>query len=120
MELSKTLKVSRLTILRDIEKLKNLALIKRVGSDKSGRWNVFKEGKNLLNDIANDTVNDTVNKRQKRILSLIESNPQITVLDLASQIGVTRLTVIRDLDKLKKNNLVKRQGSDKTGTWVLV
>lgn len=124
VDLSSQHSVSRLTILRDLEKLKSLNLLQRIGPDKSGKWQVLEEGKKLISNSTNDTVNDTVsvtvNDRQKTLLSLIEKEPQITISDLASRLGVTRLTVIRDIDKFKKNNIIKRKGSDKAGTWELI
>mgnify|MGYP006278657373 CR=1 FL=1 len=40
-QLAEKLNVSRDTILRDIKKLKILKIIKRVGSDKTGYWEVI-------------------------------------------------------------------------------
>ena len=41
IQLAKALNVTRRTIARDIEKLKNEAVIKRIGSDKSGYWEII-------------------------------------------------------------------------------
>jgi len=44
--MSKKLKYGRETIKRDLKKLKELKIIKRVGSDKTGYWEVlYKENK---------------------------------------------------------------------------
>ena len=40
-ELSRLIKKSRKTVYRDIEKMKKLGLIKRVGADKKGYWKVL-------------------------------------------------------------------------------
>ncbi len=42
-ELSKTLKVSTRTIRRDIEKLKSMNKLKRIGSEKSGFWKIIND-----------------------------------------------------------------------------
>lgn len=42
-ELSKTLKVSTRTIRRDIEKLKSMNSLKRIGSEKSGFWKIIND-----------------------------------------------------------------------------
>ncbi|MDF1549293.1 MAG: DeoR family transcriptional regulator [Bacteroidales bacterium] len=41
-ELSEKLKVTKRTILRDIEKLKAQKKIKRVGGEKGGHWEILK------------------------------------------------------------------------------
>jgi len=42
-ELSTALKTHRTTIMRNISKLKNMKIIKRVGSDKGGHWEIIKQ-----------------------------------------------------------------------------
>jgi ATP-dependent DNA helicase RecG len=42
-ELSKTLKVSTRTIRRDLEKLKSMNKLKRIGSEKSGFWKIIND-----------------------------------------------------------------------------
>jgi len=40
-----TLKVSTRTIRRDIEKLKNMNKLKRIGSEKTGYWKIINDEK---------------------------------------------------------------------------
>ena len=68
----------------------------------------------------NDTVNDTVNDRQKQIIKLVETDKKITIEQLSEQTGVSRLTVIRDLKKLRELSIINRVGSDKTGHWEVI
>ena len=68
-------------------------------------------------DTVNDTANDTVNERQKELLHLISVNNKITMSELSKKLKVARLTVIRDISKLKDLGLVERIGPDKTGYW---
>ncbi|MHA1856716.1 MAG: DeoR family transcriptional regulator [Promethearchaeota archaeon] len=44
-DLAITLKVSTRTIRRDIEKLKNMNKLKRIGSEKSGYWKIINDEK---------------------------------------------------------------------------
>jgi ATP-dependent DNA helicase RecG len=67
--------------------------------------------------IPNDTVNDTVNNRLFQILKLVQSNGQISTVALSKYLGVSRITIVRDLDKLKEQGRIVRVGSDKTGYW---
>ncbi|HED08782.1 MAG TPA: HTH domain-containing protein, partial [Ignavibacteria bacterium] len=54
------------------------------------------------------------------IIKQINSKQDVTVNELSTMLGVTRLTIIRDLKKLRELNLIRRVGSDKTGYWEVV
>ena len=65
------------------------------------------------------TVNDIVKltENQKAILAVIEQNHHVTIEELVSIIGKSRRTITRQLLLLKQMNLLRRIGSDKTGSW---
>ncbi|WP_144009400.1 HTH domain-containing protein [Pedobacter nyackensis] len=66
-------------------------------------------------------VNGTVNKdRLSMILAEIFKNNRLSIEDLAKIIGVSRRTLIRDLDKLKEQRRLLRVGSDKAGNWEIL
>ena len=67
----------------------------------------------------NATVNATVklNKTQTRILPILQSNKFATYEEIAKQLDIERTTVWRNLDSLKKKNVIKRVGGDKDGHW---
>jgi predicted HTH transcriptional regulator len=68
-------------------------------------------------DIKNiDTVNDTVN-RFDLILKEIEKNPKVIYEELSGLLNVSRITIIREMGKMKKLGLIERVGSDKRGYW---
>ena len=46
--------------------------------------------------------------RQQYILSLIKTEGTVTVSQLAEELGVSELTIRRDLDQLEKKGLVER------------
>jgi len=50
----------------------------------------------------------------------MRSNKYITINRMSTILMVKRLTIIRDLKKLKELNIVKRVGSDKTGYWEVI
>ena len=56
----------------------------------------------------------------KELLSLIEKNPEITIPALAEILNVTSRTVERQLNRLKKENKIAREGGRKEGKWVLL
>ncbi|SMD00358.1 HTH domain-containing protein [Pedobacter nyackensis] len=70
---------------------------------------------------ANDTLNDTLNKeRFGDILELIKLNKEISMLELSKQLHVSRITISRDLEKLREKGIIKRIGSKKVGFWEIV
>ena len=76
----------------------------------------------VSNDTISDTVNDTVKKESTvdRILMALNTNPSITIIDLAMSLGMSRSTVSRVIKKLKDTGIIKRSGSDKSGKWQII
>ncbi len=74
----------------------------------------------LYKEKRNDPVNDPVNERQKIILELIKADRFITKELIAEKCKISLETIKREIRKLKKRNLIKRLGSDKTGYWEIV
>jgi fido (protein-threonine AMPylation protein) len=56
-------------------------------------------------------------KSSEKILRLIKSNPQITIKELANQLGLTTRAVEKNIANLKLENSLERIGSDKGGHW---
>jgi len=79
-----------------------------------------------LNDLLNSQnvplidSNDPLNERQKKIVSFIRTNREITKAALASEYFVSLETIKRDFEKMKKLNLIRRKGSKKTGYWEVI
>ena len=74
-----------------------------------------------VNDTVNGTVNGTVNNdRLQMILFEISNNNAVSIDDLAKKLGISRRTLIRDLNKLKKLGRISRIGSDKAGHWEIL
>lgn len=55
--------------------------------------------------------------RQQKILLLIQDNPKITAIQLANAIPCSERTVKNALSDLQVKNIIKRSGSDKSGSW---
>lgn len=100
-------------LLGEKNELKNRYLHINAGSLKE---NLPVNDKNLP---VNDN-NLPVKKTGKAILSLLKENPNYTYDDIALKIGKTRETVRANLRKLESLNLIKREGSDKTGRWIVL
>ena len=81
---------------------------------------------NLRSDTVNSTVNlksDTVNELKeglKRIYIAIQNNPGITHSQLKEVFNISESTAKRATRELKKLGYIKREGSDKTGLWVIL
>jgi predicted HTH transcriptional regulator len=54
------------------------------------------------------------------ILSLIEKNPNITIIELSKQLNISDRTVKNNLNKFKNAGIISRVGSDKTGSWKIL
>lgn len=71
-----------------------------------------------LEKTAQKTAQKTTQKTtQKHILELIDQNPGITRKELAEQLGKSESTIKEHLAKMKKQKLVQRIGSDRSGHW---
>ena len=70
---------------------------------------VFQNHADSSNWSPGDTANDTV--------SIIKSNPRITLDELALRLNKSRRTVTRTIKKLQEDGIISRVGSDKTGYW---
>lgn len=57
------------------------------------------------------------NRRKKGIISLIASNQNISIDAMADKLGVSRKTISRDLDELRKRGIINRVGEDFGGHW---
>lgn len=67
-----------------------------------------------------EKVGETTQKTTQKILELIVSNPKISRVELVAEIGITADGVKYQLDKLRKQGILKRVGPDKGGYWEIV
>lgn len=66
------------------------------------------------NQISNDT------DRLTAVLNLIINNTNISTVQIAKKLGVSKRTVLRDIEELKKREKIKRIGSERNGYWKLL
>lgn len=59
----------------------------------------------------------SLNNLQRKIMHLIIETPDISYDELAKQLDKNRTTVMRNISKLKDLDLLKREGSRKSGFW---
>ncbi len=58
--------------------------------------------------------------RQRFILTAIQSNPYVTGKIMAETLMVTRRTVERDMSALQRAGIIRREGKDNVGIWVVL
>lgn len=81
------------------------------GVDSVNRKNVGVKSKNV-------GVNLTLN--QRKIYDMIKGNPSIAHMTIATTLSITTKTAKRATKTLREYGLIRREGSDKTGKWVII
>lgn len=78
------------------------------------------EGRNVKDNI-NDYNGDSngLRARNRRVLELMLADPSITAQRIADKCDITQRTAERAIRELKESGLVVRNGSNKTGVWVV-
>ena len=87
-----------------------------VGSFYRFKW---KEGEGLENCSLKTNLKTSL-KTNLKILGLIRQNTRITAEELMQATGLSLAGVKYNLNKLKKENMLKRIGSDKGGHWEVI
>lgn len=59
-------------------------------------------------------------RTQKRALQLMRDNPSITHAEISQSLNIAVRTAERATDSLRAAGLLRREGSDKTGVWIVV
>jgi ATP-dependent DNA helicase RecG len=62
----------------------------------------------------------SIEKSTEKILKLISENPFITTAQLSENIGISIAAINKQITKLKKLTLLRRDGADKGGKWVVI
>ena len=58
-------------------------------------------------------------KNELKIIDLIKKNNTISQSEIAKRMKINESTVYRNIAKLKLLGILTREGSDKTGKWVI-
>lgn len=59
-------------------------------------------------------------ERQTIMVSVIKSNPMVTAKQMSETLSVTVRSIERDLALMQKAGIIRHEGSDKTGVWVIL
>jgi ATP-dependent DNA helicase RecG len=118
-QIANNLKISKITVKRDLEKLKQQNKIQRIGTEKTGSYILIKKSSVKTDDALNDT-DDIVDNRLETILKWIVQDNKITANQIAKNLNISKITIKRDLEKLKEQNKIMRVGAEKTGHWQIL
>ncbi len=73
-----------------------------------------------VGDHDGDMSETKLTERQKIILNLIKESPTITGKQMSEILSVSQRTIERDLSGLQKIGVLKREGKDNDGVWVII
>lgn len=59
-------------------------------------------------------------ERQQKILNLIKESPTITGKKMSEILSEIQRTIERDLSVLQKLDVLKREGKDNDGVWIVI
>ena len=107
-----------------MHQIKNTIQTKKKSNIISCVTSVVSIGTELKNEEIKEGINEGIklklNRNQERILNEIKNNPNITTIMLVNKLNVSDATVERVLAFLKKNEVIRRIGSNKTGYWEVI
>ncbi len=120
-KMAEVIGISTTAVDKNMETLKKKGLIKRSGNAKDGHWEIVYD---QLRDKTEDKNNGLVERlveglveNQKKIVRLIHSDPLISKKKMAEEIGISTTAVDKNINTLKKKEILKRIGPDKGGHW---
>ena len=73
-----------------------------------------------VGDFVGDMSETKLTERQLKIINLIKESPTISAKQMSETLSVTTRTVERDLSFMKKAGVLKREGKDNDGVWVII
>lgn len=110
--------------LVDAREQDDISVFRRVMFDLHIR-NLQQEIEQFRESMEQDVIGDKqknvtdVTDRQHAIINLVKEHTNITTTQMAERLGVTKRTILRDIEALKKKGLIIRVGSEKAGYWEL-
>lgn len=60
-----------------------------------------------------------ISERQQSIVDLIRSDEKITLNEIAAAMKIGRRTVVREINELRELGIIRREGSDFNGCWIV-
>ena len=96
-----------------------MAIIQRKTVDE-----VIAERDENVGDLSETNVGDVselkLSARQLVIISIIRSNPSVSAKQMSETLSVTSRTIERDLSAMQKAGIIRHEGKDNSGVWVVL
>ena len=124
MKVMKEQKAEYIQSLVDAREQDDISVFRRVMFDLHIR-NLQQEIEQFRESMEQDVIGDKkenvtdVTDRQHAIINLVKEHTNMTTTQMAERLGVTKRTILRDIEALKAKGLIIRVGSEKTGYWEL-
>ena len=124
MKVMKEQKAEYIQSLVDAREQDDISVFRRVMFDLHIR-NLQQEIEQFRESMEQDVIGDKkenvtdVTDRQHAIINLVKEHTNMTTTQMAERLGVTKRTILRDIEALKEKGLIIRVGSEKTGYWEL-
>ena len=124
MKVMKEQKAEYIQSLVDAREQDDISVFRRVMFDLHTR-NLQQEIEQFRKSMEQDVIGDKqknvtdVTDRQHAIINLVKDHADMTTTQMAEKLGVTKRTILRDIEALKEKGLIIRVGSEKTGYWEL-
>jgi predicted HTH transcriptional regulator len=74
----------------------------------------------VTENVTENVTEDVTENRLNLIVEWIKLNNRISTSEIAKKLNVTRMTIHRDLEKLKSLGILERIGADKGGYWKII
>lgn len=91
-------------------------------AERGGNVGAF--GGNNVGDMSETNVGDVekykLSERQKVIVTIIKSNPKVSAKQMSETLSVTSRTIERDLAVMQKAGIIRHEGTDNAGIWVVL
>ena len=124
MKVMKEQKAEYIQALVDAREQDDISVFRRVMFDlhiRNLQQEIGQFRKSMEQDVIGDKQKNVtdVTDRQHAIINLIKEHTNMTTTQMAERLGVTKRTILRDIEALKEKGLIIRVGSEKTGYWEL-
>lgn len=70
--------------------------------------------------IRNVGLNVGLTKTEKKVIQFLIESSNLTSVELAEKVGVTKRTIERALKSLQEKNIIERIGSKRDGNWIVI
>ena len=74
----------------------------------------------VVSNKVSNKVSDKINKTHAKMIEMIRDNPNITISQFSTKLGLSEPAIKKNLKQLKASRHIKRIGSNKTGYWEVI